>query len=112
MPKIKISFCTIIGNIALTMFIRVKRTRINIYIGIKFLYSAAQVQDSIFLNESNINVHDKTAFIFGNEVTGVEESTLALCDGCIEIPQYGMKHSLNIATAAGVVFWEIVRNRV
>src|SRR5205085_1449038 len=44
---------------------------------------------------------DKTALIFGNEVTGVEQSTIAQCDGCIEIPQLGMKHSLNIATAVG-----------
>jgi tRNA G18 (ribose-2'-O)-methylase SpoU len=42
----------------------------------------------------------------------VEQSTIALCDGIIEIPQLGMKHSLNIATAAGVVLWEIVRGKI
>lgn len=52
---------------------------------------------------------DKMAVVFGNEVTGVDPATLALCDGSIEIPQFGAKHSLNIATAAGVVLWEIVR---
>ena len=52
------------------------------------------------------------AIVFGNEVTGVEQSTIHLCDGCIEIPQLGMKHSLNIATAAGVVLWELVRGRL
>ncbi len=52
---------------------------------------------------------DKIALIFGNEVTGVEQETILLCDGCIEIPQMGTKHSLNIATAAGIVLWECVR---
>ena len=55
---------------------------------------------------------DKIAVIFGNEVTGVDQETILHCDGCIEIPQLGMKHSLNIATAAGVVLWEIIKNRM
>jgi tRNA G18 (ribose-2'-O)-methylase SpoU len=50
--------------------------------------------------------------VFGNEVTGVEQNTIHLCDHVLEIPQFGMKHSLNIATAAGVVLWEIVRSKV
>ena len=54
----------------------------------------------------------KLAVVFGNEVTGIEQSTIELTDGCIEIPQLGMKHSLNIATAVGVVLWEIVRTRI
>jgi tRNA G18 (ribose-2'-O)-methylase SpoU len=54
----------------------------------------------------------KVAIVFGNEVSGVESDTLQCCDGCIEIPQFGMKHSLNIATAAGVVLWELVRNQL
>jgi 23S rRNA (guanosine2251-2'-O)-methyltransferase len=49
------------------------------------------------------------ALIFGNKVSGVEVETIKLCDGCIEIPQYGTKHSLNIATAAGVVLWEATK---
>ena len=59
-----------------------------------------------------IQSSEKLAIIFGNEVTGVEQSTIHECDGCIEIPQLGMKHSLNIATAVGVVLWELVRTRV
>ncbi len=51
----------------------------------------------------------RAAFVFGNEVTGVEESTISLCDDCIEIPQFGMKHSLNIAVAAGIVLWEATK---
>ena len=52
------------------------------------------------------------AVIFGNEVTGMEQDTIQQCDGCIEIPQLGMKHSLNIATAVGVVLWELIRGRI
>jgi len=75
----------------------------------------------IFAIEQAVNSHplqqmdfknEKLAVIFGNEVTGVEQSTIELTDGCIEIPQLGMKHSLNIATAAGVVLWELVRTRI
>ncbi|HEY6901798.1 MAG TPA: TrmH family RNA methyltransferase, partial [Puia sp.] len=51
------------------------------------------------------------AVVFGNEVTGVGEEALALCDGSVEIPQWGMKHSLNISIAAGIVLWELVRWR-
>lgn len=54
----------------------------------------------------------KTAVVFGNEVHGVDPAVLACCDGCIEIPQLGMKHSLNISVAAGVVIWELVRHQI
>jgi len=69
-----------------------------------------QVANSISLEKTK--VPDKTALIFGNEVSGIEQSTIALCDGSVEIPQLGMKHSLNIATAAGIVLWEVVRTRI
>ena len=49
------------------------------------------------------------AFVFGNEVDGVDEDVIAICDGVIEIPQWGMKHSLNISVAAAIVLWEFVR---
>lgn len=52
------------------------------------------------------------ALVFGNEVSGVETTTLKQCDGSLEIPQLGMKHSLNIATAAGVVLWEVIRKKM
>jgi tRNA G18 (ribose-2'-O)-methylase SpoU len=74
--------------------------------------AAEQAESSIMLNQLYSEQHEKVAVVFGNEVTGVEESTIQLCDGCIEIPQLGMKHSLNIATAAGVVLWELVRTRI
>ncbi|MCW3092410.1 MAG: methyltransferase [Ferruginibacter sp.] len=76
------------------------------------VYAVEQAEGSTMLNDLNFAVDEKIAVIFGNEVTGVEQSTLHLCAGCIEIPQFGMKHSLNIATAAGVVLWELVKGRM
>jgi tRNA G18 (ribose-2'-O)-methylase SpoU len=76
------------------------------------IYAVEQAVESLPLHQLQFKQDRKIAVIFGNEVTGVEQSTIHLCDGCIEIPQLGMKHSLNIATAAGVVLWELVRSRV
>lgn len=76
------------------------------------VFAVEQVKDSISLEKIIFATDQKIAMIFGNEVTGVEQSTILQCDGCIEIPQLGMKHSLNIATAAGVVLWEVIRNRM
>jgi 23S rRNA (guanosine2251-2'-O)-methyltransferase len=76
------------------------------------VYAIEQAVNSLQLQLVDFKSDQKVAVIFGNEVTGVEQSTIALCDGCIEIPQLGMKHSLNIATAAGVVLWELVKRRV
>ncbi|HYC27393.1 MAG TPA: TrmH family RNA methyltransferase, partial [Chitinophagaceae bacterium] len=73
------------------------------------VFAVEQAQGSIALQEFNRQKHHKIALIFGNEVTGVEQSTILMCDGCIEIPQMGTKHSLNIATAAGIVLWEMIR---
>jgi 23S rRNA (guanosine2251-2'-O)-methyltransferase len=74
------------------------------------VFAVEQVENSISLEK--FQGEEKVAVIFGNEVTGVEQSTIALCDGTIEIPQLGMKHSLNIATAAGVVLWELIRSNI
>ena len=71
-----------------------------------------QAEGSYKLHASNFRQNEKIAVVFGNEVTGIEQSTIHLCEGCIEIPQFGMKHSLNIATAAGVVLWELVRSKM
>ncbi len=76
------------------------------------VYAVEQVVNSQPLQCMDFKKDDKIAVIFGNEVTGVEQDTIVQCDACIEIPQLGMKHSLNIATAAGVVLWEIVRTRM
>jgi len=76
------------------------------------VYAVEQAEGSFKLNAIGFDKEEKIAVIFGNEKAGVEQSTILLCDGCIEIPQLGMKHSLNIATAAGVVLWELVRKRM
>lgn len=76
------------------------------------IYAAEQAEGSYKLNAIGFDAEEKIAVVFGNEVTGVEQSTIALCDGCLEIPQLGMKHSLNIATAAGVILWELVRQKI
>ena len=76
------------------------------------IYAIEQAVNSQMLQKIQFKPNEKIAVIFGNEVTGVEQETILQCDGCIEIPQLGMKHSLNIATAAGVVLWEIVRSRL
>ena len=76
------------------------------------VFAIEQVDKSISLENLNEVYTDKVALIFGNEVSGVNEETIALCDGCIEIPQFGMKHSLNISVAVGIVLWEVVRANV
>ena len=76
------------------------------------IYAVEQVHNSLSLEKISRNPFEKRAFIFGNEVSGVEGSSIESCDGCIEIPQFGMKHSLNISVAAGIVLWEVVRNAV
>lgn len=76
------------------------------------VYAVEQAENSYKLHAASFRQTEKIAVIFGNEKAGVEQSTIDACDGCIEIPQLGMKHSLNIATAAGVVLWELVRPRI
>ena len=73
------------------------------------VFAVEQVTDSISLEKMDILPVDRIAFIFGNEVSGVDQQIIALCDGCVEIPQFGMKHSLNISVAAGIVLWEAVK---
>ena len=67
-----------------------------------------QTEGSVLLNEWE-RTTTPTAFVFGNEVEGVSDDVIQICDGVIEIPQWGMKHSLNISVAAAVVLWEFVR---
>lgn len=68
-----------------------------------------QAEHSISLAEFQFERGEKLALIFGSEVYGVDQEIINQSDSCIEIPQLGTKHSLNIAVAAGVVIWEIAR---
>jgi 23S rRNA (guanosine2251-2'-O)-methyltransferase len=71
-----------------------------------------QVAESTALHQFKLVNGEKMALVFGNEVEGVSEEVLACCDACIEIPQSGMKHSLNVSVAAGLVLWELFRSIV
>jgi 23S rRNA (guanosine2251-2'-O)-methyltransferase len=74
------------------------------------MVAVEQVVGSIALQEFKLPEGEKMVLIFGNEVDGVSEEVLKYCDACIEIPQFGMKHSLNVSVAAGMVLWELVRS--
>lgn len=71
-------------------------------------FAIEQVENSTLLNEFEAKNHSKIAVIFGNEVKGVQQEVIDKCHGCIEIPQLGTKHSLNISVSAGIVLWDIV----
>lgn len=74
------------------------------------VYAVEQVDDSMKLDDLPDGIFDgKTAIIFGNEVDGVQEELLTLCDGSIEIPQYGTKHSLNVSCTAAILMWEATK---
>ena len=66
-----------------------------------------QVEKSTFLQDFTIEKNKKYALVFGNEVYGVNQKAIEICDGTIEIPQLGTKHSLNIAVSAGIVVWDL-----
>ncbi len=68
-----------------------------------------QVQGGVTLESFRPEAGTKYALILGNEVDGVSDGVLSLCNGAIEIPQAGSKHSLNVSVAAGVVLWEMFR---
>lgn len=71
------------------------------------IYAVEQVEESIKLNDFNPKKNEKIGIIFGNEVKGVQQKVVDICDGAIEIPQFGMKHSFNVAISAGIVLWDI-----
>ena len=73
------------------------------------VYAVEQVHNSISLESFNYKSGDKIAVVFGNEAEGVSEEMIAAADGCIEIPQFGSKHSFNISVAAGIVLWELFK---
>lgn len=76
--------------------------------GVK-VYAIEQVEKAIFLQDFHTNTTEKYALVFGNEVFGVNQEAITYCDGTIEIPQLGTKHSLNIAVSAGIVVWDLFK---
>ncbi|MGB1971554.1 MAG: RNA methyltransferase [Flavobacteriaceae bacterium] len=70
------------------------------------VWAVEQAEKATFLNEFTPSSHKTTAFVLGNEVKGVQQSVIDLAGNVVEIPQEGVKHSLNIAVSAGVVCWD------
>ena len=70
------------------------------------VFAIEQVEGSVMLDKLELDFTDKYAVVLGNEVKGVQQEVVDHCDGCIEIPQYGTKHSLNVSVTAGIIVWE------
>ncbi len=73
------------------------------------VFAIEQAVGSTLLPDLQLDPNQKYAVILGNEVKGVQQSVVDNCDGCIEIPQYGTKHSLNVSVTGGVIIWEFFR---
>ena len=73
------------------------------------VYSVEQAEGSIMLDELTLDRSKKYAVVMGNEVKGVQQEVIDHSDGCIEIPQYGTKHSLNVSVTAGIVIWDLFK---
>jgi tRNA G18 (ribose-2'-O)-methylase SpoU len=64
------------------------------------------------LDKLSLDADKKYAIVMGNEVKGVQQEVVNACDGCIEIPQYGTKHSLNVSVTTGIVLWEFAKRMI
>lgn len=73
------------------------------------VFAIEQVENAIMLDNFTVETGKKYALVFGNEVFGVAQKAIAACDGSIEIPQLGTKHSLNISVSAGIVVWDLFK---
>ena len=73
------------------------------------LWGVEQTQNSTSLENFFIETGKRYALIFGNEVRGIGQEVIDSCEGCIEIPQFGTKHSFNVSVSAGIVLWECYR---
>ena len=71
------------------------------------IYAVELAHGSLKLDKEHVETDRPLALVLGNEIEGVQEEVMALCDGFVEIPQYGSKHSLNVSCAAAIVIWEI-----
>ncbi len=73
------------------------------------IFAVEQAEGSILLDRFEAEAGRRYAVILGNEVKGVKQEIVDTCDGCIEIPQYGTKHSLNVSVTAGIVLWDLFK---
>ena len=77
------------------------------------VFAVEQAEGSTMLQNLSLgNDKGKYAIVMGNEVKGVNQEVVDMCDGCIEIPQFGTKHSLNVSTTAGIVIWEFAKKMI
>ncbi|MFT4752586.1 MAG: 23S rRNA (guanosine2251-2'-O)-methyltransferase [Salibacteraceae bacterium] len=76
------------------------------------IVSAEQAEETVLLQNLHKKSHNKMAFVFGNEVFGVNQDVISFSDFVLEIPQFGTKHSFNVSVSAGIVLWEAVRSKV
>jgi 23S rRNA (guanosine2251-2'-O)-methyltransferase len=76
------------------------------------IIAVEQAAGSTLLQNFSPDSKDKCAFVFGNEVEGVSDEVMTLSDLCLEIPQFGTKHSFNVSVSAGIIFWEFVRQKI
>lgn len=74
-----------------------------------YIFSIEQVEGSVMLENLQLDASKKYAVVLGNEVKGVQQEVVDISDGCIEIPQYGTKHSLNVSTTAGIIIWDFFK---
>ena len=76
-----------------------------------YVYSIEQVEGSTKLQNLNLNTESGNGYavIFGNEVKGVKQNVVEMSDDCLEIPQFGTKHSLNVSVTSGIVMWEFAK---
>ena len=73
------------------------------------VYAVEIAHNSLRLGADSVDTDSPIAIVLGNEIDGVQESVMELCDGSLEIPQYGTKHSLNVSCAAAIVIWEMFK---
>lgn len=73
------------------------------------VYSVEQAEGSVMLDELTLDRGKRYAVVFGNEVKGVQQEVIDRSCGCIEIPQFGTKHSLNVSVSAGMVIWDLFK---
>ena len=73
------------------------------------VYSIEQVEGSTKLQNLQLDTDKRYAVVLGNEVKGVHQEVVDMSDGCLEIPQFGTKHSLNVSVTAGMVIWEVAK---
>lgn len=74
-----------------------------------FVYSIEQVEGATKLQNLQLDTDKRYAVVLGNEVKGVHQEVVDMSDGCLEIPQFGTKHSLNVSVTAGMVIWEVAK---